>query len=793
MAIRDTLAPLIQLILFIMYGAYIVLGLALMGMGIYYKTQVEGANDFVAIVCIAGGFFMLVVGGLAIFANLKSNAILMLPVLLIDLLLFVFLLAAMMIGMALATGVSDPVAQAVHTAYCDDPAEGGAYCKRTGAYDVNNKGIFVRVANWDAVLKAFGAGAPTSCVDYDASMISESLAVNAGEGECDEFVAIDPIIEEIVEVLPTAAIAEGCEVIQADQTGLTEEQIAALVTTVCTALVPAAPAGCAVPAPRDASVPSLWSASMGLKTGSCTAEADAVTGCVDTTDFTPSVVCAEAATGCELTDADTMTGTCTKILAEDAKARVLPVARQTDECPQRTPSGGSCVYTPAVVAVVGAAESCDAMRSSTDGACMGGNTVEETAACVAVTAVVDEARSDTDINAACLAVANCIYVQELTCTVTLDDTDTADTDESSAVSGICSAGCAVGVTDADCSFTNAAGVSSAGNCEYSPAVVAVDETVRTCENRGVAGQPKFPGAKAAALSDPLCTDQALCKTTAALAGNCTAIDAMFGAATSHECKRCWKQWQLIVIDKVKGNLIPATICIWALFLFVVVLVVLNYYLIDNSPVEDDEDGGGFAPGGLSKILGLVFNGIVFLFGFIVMIMGIVVQSDLNSSCPEGQECTNWQVVGVIVLGIFFFLTAILSLVGTILGGIIGKLLLRIANLIFLVLLLILMIVGVGFGIIAGALDDVNSKYDDNFEQVKQQYESKNPGLCAQMSNSQCKEKIKAKSMEGMTGLLVVLGIICFSFLFVMFLTLEAFYIYKGGGDDDGGDDGDGEE
>merc|ERR1712028_218578 len=101
-----------------------------------------------------------------------------------------------------------------------------------------------------------------------------------------------------------------------------------------------------------------------------------------------------------------------------------------------------------------------------------------------------------------------------------------------------------------------------------------------------------------------------------------------------------------------------------------------------------------------------------------------------------------------------FLTAILSLVGTILGGITGKLLLRIANLIFLVLLLILMIVGVGFGIIAGALDDVNSKYDDNFEQVKQQYESKNPGLCAGMDDAQCKEKIKAKSMEGMTGLLV---------------------------------------
>ena len=569
---------------------------------------------------------------------------------------------------------------------------------------------------------------------------------------------------------------------------MTAEEITTLVATTCTPLVPATPAGCAVPAPRDASVPSLWSASMGLKTGSCTAEADAVTGCVDTTDFTPSVVCEEAATGCELTDADTMTGTCTKILAEDAKARVFPVAGATDYCPQETPSGGSCFYTPEIIVVDEAAESCDAIRSVGLPAFCQGNgvsTPEEKAACAAVTDLAD--------GVACAAVTNCHYSQELTCTIDVDDAETTETDESSASSGSCSAGCAEGVTDALCTYTNDAGASSSGNCRYSPAVAAVAAADRLCEQRGTAGQPKYTGAAAVAIGctqeqvdagAPPC-DAATAKTTAAFAGNCTAVGEMFDHATKDECKRCWKQWQLVVIDKVKGNLIPATICIWALFLFVVVLVVLNYYMIDNC--EDDD--GNFGVDGLFKILGLVFNGVVFLFGFVVMIMGIVVQSDLNSSCPVGQECTNWQVVGVIVLGIFFFLTAILSLVGVILGKFLGMMLVRIANLIFLILLLVLMIVGVGFGIIAGALDDVNSKYDDNFEQVRQQYETKEPGLCAGMDDAECKEKIKAKSTGGMTGLLVVLGIICFSFLFVIFLTLQAFYIYKGGdGDDDDDDD-----
>ena len=49
MALRDTLSPLIKTILLVAYGAYILLGLILMIMGIYYHSSVLGANSFVTL------------------------------------------------------------------------------------------------------------------------------------------------------------------------------------------------------------------------------------------------------------------------------------------------------------------------------------------------------------------------------------------------------------------------------------------------------------------------------------------------------------------------------------------------------------------------------------------------------------------------------------------------------------------------------------------------------------------------------------------------------------------------
>merc|ERR1719198_1524108 len=98
-------------------------------------------------------------------------------------------------------------------------------------------------------------------------------------------------------------------------------------------------------------------------------------------------------------------------------------------------------------------------------------------------------------------------------------------------------------------------------------------------------------------------------------------------------------------------------------------------MIDNQ-VDD-----GFTPGGIPKILGLVLSGVVLIFGLIVVIAGAIIMSDLEDGCPAGQECTSTANIGIILVGVFVILTAIVSIVSTFLGGIIGMMLMRIANLV----------------------------------------------------------------------------------------------------------------
>merc|ERR1711907_649826 len=286
------------------------------------------------------------------------------------------------------------------------------------------------------------------------------------------------------------------------------------------------------------------------------------------------------------------------------------------------------------------------------------------------------------------------------------------------------------------------------------------------------------------------------KTKGWFMGNCTKVREAFtneeidlANGLAEDCNTCWDHWQYKVVDDIKGNLWPATIAIFALFMFIVVLVTINYYMIDNQ--RDDDDS--FAASGTPKILGLVLSGNVLLFGLIVVIAGAIIMSDLEDGCPAGQECTSTANIGVILVGVFVLLTAIVSIAGTFLGGTIGMMILRIANLVFLLSSLFVLICGIAFAVIAGALDETFKQYEDNFDSVRAQYESQDPGLCQGLDDDACKQKIMAAAGSSNNGVVIVLGIICFSFLFVTFLTLEAFYIFKGSDDDDDGDDDEDDE
>ena len=75
----------------------------------------------------------------------------------------------------------------------------------------------------------------------------------------------------------------------------------------------------------------------------------------------------------------------------------------------------------------------------------------------------------------------------------------------------------------------------------------------------------------------------------------------------------------------------------------------------------------------------------------ISIFGYQMRYDLSQGCPDGESCTNSAVIGLVILGVCVLLTAIVSLVGIILGGGVGMLMLRVANIIFLVCSLFLLI------------------------------------------------------------------------------------------------------
>ena len=91
------LDAIITLVLFACFGVYVVMGIAISAMGIYY-LQDEGSVTMgsTGTVMLAVGLAMLAIGGLAIFANLKKIWVLLLLIELFNIVIFLVSLDACM-------------------------------------------------------------------------------------------------------------------------------------------------------------------------------------------------------------------------------------------------------------------------------------------------------------------------------------------------------------------------------------------------------------------------------------------------------------------------------------------------------------------------------------------------------------------------------------------------------------------------------------------------------------------------------------------------------------------------
>ena len=88
--------PIIQYVLYGAFALYVLMGIALVSMGAAYmgETGAAGSTGYSLLVI---GAFMLVLGGIGIFGNIKQIWLVMLVVLLVSLGLFLFLTATIVV------------------------------------------------------------------------------------------------------------------------------------------------------------------------------------------------------------------------------------------------------------------------------------------------------------------------------------------------------------------------------------------------------------------------------------------------------------------------------------------------------------------------------------------------------------------------------------------------------------------------------------------------------------------------------------------------------------------------
>lgn len=103
-----------------------------------------------------------------------------------------------------------------------------------------------------------------------------------------------------------------------------------------------------------------------------------------------------------------------------------------------------------------------------------------------------------------------------------------------------------------------------------------------------------------------------------------------------ECVRCDEECRDIFIDDMKSYMVPVAIVFWGLIALLTVQIVWNNIIINTA--EDSED---FYVEGTKQLISHVLNGIVFIFGFLVMVLGLVSMGLVNRSCPEGESCVGW--------------------------------------------------------------------------------------------------------------------------------------------------------
>ena len=191
------------------------------------------------------------------------------------------------------------------------------------------------------------------------------------------------------------------------------------------------------------------------------------------------------------------------------------------------------------------------------------------------------------------------------------------------------------------------------------------------------------------------------------------------------CVACSEACKEAVITSVKDNILPASYFVFVLCFFLVICVVWNNILI----ASDEMDG-------ITKILGLVINGIVVLFSFILIILASYAASAANTTCENaGQsDCIPGSLWFLIFVGVALLATGAVVMAGIQMNN---GLLVRVGTLVMVFLSLICLLTGLIMGISSGAvMDDMQFYYDSNYPRLRAALENQDNSFC-KLRHSDC--------------------------------------------------------
>ena len=311
---------------------------------------------------------------------------------------------------------------------------------------------------------------------------------------------------------------------------------------------------------------------------------------------------------------------------------------------------------------------------------------------------------------------------------------------------------------------------------------------------------------------PLCKDDFMVKANAALSkaafasydrsstvgslfGNCTkageeAATAGEGAALMSSCTRCKNKCRHWMVLDLKQYLKPATAVVFCVLIFVILTIVANDMLVSDlnrwvfGPLLGYVMCDEFGEASFLRCNVYGCNGLTAASGIAMTVASFMGDAKLAEGCPEGGDCSNPVVTVVGLVGIGLTLLGIATLVCLNLPmQTVGKLVIRGINFGYAALGFLLLVCGVFVSIISGGVESMQAATDDNFPELRRQYETQDPDYCVKdrrpMTDADCKEKILADIETMVLTLAFFAFVLALGMVAVMYITLRAIKMMKG--------------